>query len=356
MEVWKRMLLFLFLVESVNATPGYNKEVFDKLCEITRRASSSLSSARSNAVANKSLYEAIYGTVDSAQFAENGDIFLGTACGIYSHGRGEVCSYKSGVLGGSGKNGCFADSLFGTFLCVCTNGHREDKDLCGIGEVGGGELWSGWGGQGLGEKTELFKKVWEKIKEICTDKTGRKLGGEVQLDFLKTSVDNLRRSLNHHNSVYFYLGGIGASHCTGVISGDACVAYKESVTGTANILWADKINEAIESLKTVRSKAKKSASLAGITGSPAANMVPGENVVLEERNEPASHKTNDQQESEITQTQTATTAGHSEGEKSRGKRSTQISQETEISPLTLEHEEGSPTTKPQWLLMAALLI
>ncbi|CCD14596.1 Variant surface glycoprotein [Trypanosoma congolense IL3000] len=352
--MWRRLFLFLFLTLKVSPVDDYNKDVFNNLCGITKRASSILRLQEWNANVKHDLEEAIYGKRERAQFNKDGEVDFGGDCDLFDSGRSQLCSFKGRGNQGTGRNGCFADSLIGTVLCICTPGNNNPKDLCSLGGLETVGVWSGW--ELREHEKNLFKKVWEKIKERCTSVTRSELIREDHSRTLKKAVTNVTSKLRYDNKGYFYLSGDGAGDCSGTNRGNICSAYKGSDKGIAKVPWADKINEAIEKLETAQATASTSTSPIRMSGSPAAEGAPGEKIDLAGQNEPTSHETHDQRESDVTDTQKGPSTGHSDTAKSRGQRSTQRSRETDTASLANDPEEdGTLITRQKCVLIAALI-
>ncbi|CCD13887.1 Variant surface glycoprotein [Trypanosoma congolense IL3000] len=189
---------------------------------------------------NKILKETIYGTRGRALFNERGTVELPWSCGLSGTGRGSLYDYYHG-------GGCFADSLVGTFMCLCTHGGNSDsKNFCRLGNVGGVEIWSGW--ETKESTKDLFEKVWKKVRESCFKESRSSPGGEDDLRNLREVMKNVREQLRQGNE-YFYLGGKEErSGCSGVNGDDVCVRCTGVSKDNAIIPWMKKIDGALEKL------------------------------------------------------------------------------------------------------------
>ncbi|CCD13411.1 unnamed protein product [Trypanosoma congolense IL3000] len=179
---------FLFPIWKVSPVENCNKDVCNNLCDITKRASSFLRLQEWNENVKHDLEEAIYGKRGRAQFKKDGKVDFGEDCDLFDSGRSQLCSFKGRGNQGTGRNGCFADNLFGAFLC--TPGSGDARTLCGLGKVGKGAVWSGFAG--AGHEKVLFNKVLEKVKEQCTGELPNVLNNDNKLNDLKKPLRRLR--------------------------------------------------------------------------------------------------------------------------------------------------------------------
>ncbi|CCD17558.1 Variant surface glycoprotein [Trypanosoma congolense IL3000] len=350
-----RSLLFLaFLMNTWSAANDYNKDVFDKLCEIKKKTMALFNAHQDHSQINKSLYEAIYGSEESARFDDNGDVKFGGACSLTAHGRSEVCNYKTGNSGSSGKNGCFADSLFGTFLCLCTPGSGDAGTLCGFGKVGDGAVWSGFAG--VGHEKVLFSKVLEKVKEQCTGELPNVLNNDNKLNNLITAIEAVTGRLKEIGG-YLYLGD-GRGVCSGINRNEVCVAYKKvSGKNEADIPWVKRIYKVLEDLQKVihQRTEHKNSKTEPKTYSQLGNSV--ENVDHKENSDNITDKNDEKSEDTEEKTNTVKSQSISREDLQRRKRRIQKSTETNIASLATDtNEDGSIQTNPKWPFLTTLFI
>ncbi|CCD13392.1 Variant surface glycoprotein [Trypanosoma congolense IL3000] len=349
-----RLILLFLLIGSWTAANDYNKDVFDKLCDITKNAKALLTAHQDHSEFNRSLHEAIYGSVESARFDDNGDVKLGKACSLSASGRSELCNYKKGAITSSGKNGCFADSLFGTFLCLCTPGSGDDRTLCGFGRVGGGVVWLRL--TRVDHERVLFKEVWKNIKEQCTGVLPNMLNNENKFESLKTAVKTVTGSLKEIDG-YLYLGD-GGSVCSGTNKNDFCVAYeKASEKKGTDIPWVKRIYDALEDLQKILQQRQKHRIP---KPEPTVHSQLGdsvESVEYKERSDNITNKSDEKDEEAKGKTNTVKSQSISREDLQRRKRNIQKSTETNIASLATDHNEDSTSlTNTNGPLLATLLI
>ncbi|CCD16602.1 Variant surface glycoprotein [Trypanosoma congolense IL3000] len=246
-EMWRMVLLVLFVVGNGLCASKNNEEVFEKLCNIAGNVSVLM---EKDSGATSPLEEALYGTVGRARFNDDGT-FAVNNCGLGHQMRSHFCSYKLGA--GSSGHGFFADSLLGTFLCLCTEGHQNEQNLCGLGNVGDNARWTGWNHP----PENLLKSVWKKIKEQCITQKRNKLSNSADWEKLESVVNNVSVSLKDVKEGYGTLGGTDTNGiCSGTSQGDACVTYKANGGNEPNIPWANKIKDAIQKLNQTQSQTR----------------------------------------------------------------------------------------------------
>ncbi|CCD17254.1 Variant surface glycoprotein [Trypanosoma congolense IL3000] len=359
------MLLGIFMEFGIiSYVRSYNEDVKDILCTAYTAAEYVMKNMKGTH--KTELEKAIYGRNDKALFSKNGSIHLDRKCTSGLNGRGLLCTSNSGGLGG---DGCFLESLVGTFFCTCTPGspiHRIDN-LCGVNvnDYTAGTWYGGFTSQ-EGVKIDLFREVLEKIKKKCTEKSGPSRDVAQEVMNLKEAVDKVREKIEEKGmrGGFFYLGGSGSGACMGQNGNDICAAYRGKRT-RADIPWADKIEKVIPNLISAgREKDSKRKALPR-DSSPRKTTVtvpePGESDEIEEQAVQTSSAPEDNSEQhENGEPQTGTSAGPvgSEGDWKRTKINTESSTYVADIPhlATYLNEDGSFFTSKKWPLLATLLI
>ncbi|CCD13069.1 Variant surface glycoprotein [Trypanosoma congolense IL3000] len=245
----------------VLAADGMNKEVFAKLCNITRGVMGLMGKDGDH---KGPLQEALYGRGGREPFEGGGRFTGGSGCGFWRgyHGRSQYCSHiKGGVPRGSTNNGCFGDSLLGTLLCTCVPG-QHGQDFCGLGNVTGIGVWSG--GWNSGVTQNVLKKVLDEVKKKCFENNvtdvSRHVGG-LQSPINKIQNQAQKKKLN--NGYYLGSGTTTNRFCDGMNASEACVTYKTNSNGTQDIPWVDKILEGIKKLNEARTQQQRGTSSSG---------------------------------------------------------------------------------------------
>ncbi|CCD16398.1 unnamed protein product [Trypanosoma congolense IL3000] len=157
LEMWRRVLLVLMVVGNGLGASGNNQDVFEKLCRIAGNVSALMGNDN---VVKSPLKEALYGGNGEAHFDEDGTFRGG--CGLWHHARSQYCSHMGPNHHPTNGHGCFADSLAGTFFCLCVKGNGGEKDLCRLGNnLGDGAGWTSWDSP----VNSLLPTVWDAIPE-----------------------------------------------------------------------------------------------------------------------------------------------------------------------------------------------
>ncbi|CCD16069.1 unnamed protein product, partial [Trypanosoma congolense IL3000] len=131
------VVLFGVFVEIVKSkSVHYNGQEKGLLCQVYTAARHVLTHAVEPH--KRELEEAIYGPKDRAHFTADGEVNLKWKCSNAPRGRGGLCTYFN-------VDGCFAESLYGTFMCLCTPGVRTEsgKTYCGVDASRYSGTWSG---------------------------------------------------------------------------------------------------------------------------------------------------------------------------------------------------------------------
>ncbi|CCD16827.1 Variant surface glycoprotein [Trypanosoma congolense IL3000] len=240
---------------------GYNDGVFKKLCDVLRKTRALYKLEKDNSTLKKSLEQAIYGTQTTALFNDDGGVEINQNCGGLKM-RSYLCTFYGGAPAWHGKDGCLAESLFGTIMCVCTPGDSKSGiiNFCGVDIKNyKGKTWSGkW--LNSEEQNELIKKVLREVNEKCPEDGGHGLQGEAKLKDLKNSLDALKEKLKPTiGGNFFYFGENGWGGCSGTNGDNVCASYKGSMANkkNINIPWMQKIVTTLEDLsKTVETQAR----------------------------------------------------------------------------------------------------
>ncbi|CCD13365.1 Variant surface glycoprotein [Trypanosoma congolense IL3000] len=354
--MWRRLLSFLFFVGKGTLADGSNSVVFDKLCSIAGGVST-LMEKQKDSGAKTPLGQALYGEDGIVSFDKDGSVLTVYGCGFGLVGRSEYCSHmRGGVLARNG-NGCFSHSLLGTFLCLCTNGKKGDKDLCGLKNVGDGAIWTG--DINGGHEKSLLKKVWGEIKVQCIEKKKSTLSISEECENVENAVKKIKEQARQSTiNGYVTLGGTSTDGiCSGARPGDACVTY----TGSGNapdIPWVTKILTSIQSLKKSNSEQQTSHQ----NSNPPTPPGTGQSHHYPTAEEyPTDHSTDsdDKQEEESEKEHMQNGSQQDPFEASRQKRkksSHKYTEEIMVTPTALLHkDDGSFLHQPSWLLSAVVI-
>ncbi|CCD14391.1 Variant surface glycoprotein [Trypanosoma congolense IL3000] len=247
--MWRYFLLLILAVGYISIEARTSSEaIYRQLCNITNDAVAIL---RLNGK-RSALREAIYGRYGRALFNDNGIVTIPARCGDAPSGRGVLCNY---FKGGRQGDGCLAESLLGTLMCVCAPGARDDKKLCGTEPWEFDGAW--WGGFGSNkERDSLFKDVWKKVISKCLVGNKHHSSTLEKLKSLEQTLKAIRGTLRSRawgGTNYFYLGQSAVTSCGGGIhDGEGiCVAYRGGSGETkdsVNIPWITEIEKATNEL------------------------------------------------------------------------------------------------------------
>ncbi|CCD11629.1 Variant surface glycoprotein [Trypanosoma congolense IL3000] len=360
--MWRNVLVLVVLIEvylesgMANDQAGYYQNEMEVLCNLYRALNRVLKKYGENEPLRNGLVSAIYGSDEgNTLFESDGNIKkLAWRCRDgRTNARALLCSYKSG-------KGCFAENLLGAFLCICTPGNNDANQVCGVSHLGRDNTWFGW--QDARRKEALFKEVWGKFKEKCTDQAGNSLTGAGDLETLKSALKNTTGKLRDGANGFFYFGGTGDGGCSGSSGSDVCVAYKREGTGVS-VVWADRISQALVKLEEAESSAK-AATIASAQQAVGSTQDLGAVVENEKSSEattqtaPAPRKESKavKEEEEPGAQVTQIPRNHKNASKKIEKRNSPLSTLTNIPHLASDpNEDGSLLTVPRWLLLVVLL-
>ncbi|CCD17477.1 unnamed protein product, partial [Trypanosoma congolense IL3000] len=139
LELWGFLLMMATFAGVSLEVSASGDDLFDKLCNITKLSTALLSMDRNSGP----LREAIYGRDDWAHFETSGRVKIGWHCNELKL-RNTLCAHYTGGRHGLGQDGCFAESLLGTFLCICAPpGGGQPSFFCHNKSVPSGAGWSG---------------------------------------------------------------------------------------------------------------------------------------------------------------------------------------------------------------------
>ncbi|CCD13996.1 Variant surface glycoprotein [Trypanosoma congolense IL3000] len=337
------------------------------LCEVLRTASRVLNNTRVSH--KKELEEAIYGSNSRARFKKDCTVTLKGACASGPlNGRSVFCKYFTRGHVGQGGHGCFAESLFGTFLCVCAPGEKEAgvRNLCGVSVTEyDGKTWSGsWVKDNSDQEEVLFKRVLDKVREKCIEESQMESDETEELGNLKKAMEAFKRKIEAEKDRgrgYFYLGGNGKTDCSGKSGKDICAAYQmDKMDNKAEIPWVGKIERALSYLEKEIAKAGTGSSVTTTAQFSPEEFIPPREPVESAgppaQNGPILYKTKDQPEKREPETEIMVSTESLKGrEKPSTKRSTTTSPITDIPHLvTTPEEESLPIIMPQWLFLIGL--
>ncbi|CCD16112.1 Variant surface glycoprotein [Trypanosoma congolense IL3000] len=340
--MWGNVLIVFILSHySVKAVNCHNEVEQKLLCDIFRQSGRVLQKYEDAEL----IEEAIYGPTDNnAQIINFGNVTLGTSCHTPVL-RDAFCRY----LGGERvENGCFAESLLGTFFCVCAPGARRgyvDK-LCGVSIKPHVDSWFGSIPLGQDKIEELFDSVWGYVIRNCTGVSESVGSGNEELEKLRKAVEEIENTIKPDRNGFFYLGGSVWKDCSGLNGRDVCAAYKkkDGSDSKAHIPWVEKIKEAITHLQKVE-RERQDLDFRQITAGKHGESITAPIPRAGEGN------------AELTdQSEGIVTPPNSNEAPSKTKISTKISPLSDIPHLaTYFNENDSPLTNQKWLVIAAFL-
>ncbi|CCD12874.1 Variant surface glycoprotein [Trypanosoma congolense IL3000] len=364
--MWKTMKVIVMILVMVLSTGllevgGYNDDIYNKLCTITKTASGLLKLEAGNEV----LRGAIYGGGDSAKFGEGGKVTEGGRCVGLSL-RTQLCTYFNR---GNVWEGCYAESVLGALFCICAPGGRggDVVDLCGavVAEYNEAGWWGSW--HSTGTREDLFKKVWGKAIKKCLEENENIQDVSEELKKLEDAMSSVREKIKgsrRSSDNLYFLGGSGTDRCDGD-GKNVCAAYQAGPNRSASIPWMKKIEEAMEEMKIALARQVKEAKdvviappAKGTEESSAAHRAAAESEHPTVLTKSTPHKNNLQNSDEEPGTEIALSSGNSEAPaKLKTKINHTASSVTDLSHLaTNPDEDGSLLTKPLWLFLAARLI
>ncbi|CCD12257.1 Variant surface glycoprotein [Trypanosoma congolense IL3000] len=334
------MLLFVFPHYLVKAVNCHNELERELLCDIFRQSKRVLQKFEEA----EPLKQAIYGaTENNAQIINLGNVTLGTSC----HGpvlRDQFCGYHGSKRE---KDGCFSESLLGTFFCVCAPGARRgyvDK-LCGVSIKRDFDLWYGSAPPGNGEIEVIFGNVWGNVIRNCTGGGESVEGGSEELEKLIKAVEEVENKTLLGRDGLFYFGWSGGKDCSGSDRGDICAAYqrKDGSGSKAHIPWVEKIKKAITNLQKMEREGQDSDFRQIPTGKSSESITT------------LAHHAERYTELAV-QSEGTVTPPSSDRTPSKTKISTKTSPITNIPHLATDlNEDGTSLTDQKWLVISALL-
>ncbi|CCD12689.1 Variant surface glycoprotein [Trypanosoma congolense IL3000] len=328
---------------------GHNENVKDILCRVYTVAQNILNNANAQpGFSLKQLESAIFGTRGKAYFGMG--VQFPYKCNNKPSGRGVLCNFDGG-------SGCFAESLLGTFMCVCTPGDESPSNLCGLSDWGD-EKWSG--GQYWDRNAgALFRKVWDKIIKNCSVENENVKDGAKLLEILEDAVNETTKKLKQ-GSGFSYLGESGCDRN----GNNACASYHNGIQGNdVNIPWVSKIKKILPQLKEeIASTTKGEKERA--TSESESPVQPGPTVLTERAATPAAQSSpipletkEEDRETKPEDKRAESTENHAGEAPETRKQSSQNSSVTEILHLASYHnDDGSLLTQSFSLLWAALLL
>ncbi|CCD13223.1 Variant surface glycoprotein [Trypanosoma congolense IL3000] len=249
LELWKLLLMMVALNAVSLEAGGSDDDLFDKLCNMTKLASALVSMEGKS----RKLSEAVYGMQRRGQFRTTGDVSLGVGC-ARPRTRNTLCTHYRFEPLARGPDGCFAESLLGTLLCICTPPESGQSSFFCHDKFGpSGSGWTGPWGQA--KHNDLFKDLWNHVLQGCLV-PDRTLGNTfLEIGQLEQALASINGSLKKgQQPAFLYLGKAGKT-CAGQDAEDVCAAYPAGV-GQAQIPWLKKIKEALEILQKLVHPAK----------------------------------------------------------------------------------------------------
>ncbi|CCD11698.1 Variant surface glycoprotein [Trypanosoma congolense IL3000] len=335
------MIFFVFFRYLVEAVHCHNELEQELLCDIFRQSERVLQKFEDD----EPLKQAIYGPTDNnAQIIKFGNVTLGTSC----HGpvlRDQFCRYHGSKRG---KDGCFAESLLGTFFCICAPGARRGyvDNLCGVGIRRHVDSWYGYTPQREDEIEEIFGNVWKDIISNCTGGSESVESGNEELEKLRKAVEEVENTIKPDRNGFFYnLGWSGGKDCSGSDTKDVCAAYqkKDGSGSKAHIPWMEKIKETVTQLQKMERERQYLDTRKRTTGKNSESMTT------------LTHHAEGYAELTV-QSEGTVTPPSSDRTPSKTKISTETSPITNIPHLATDlNEDGTPLTNQKWLVVAALL-
>ncbi|CCD12293.1 Variant surface glycoprotein [Trypanosoma congolense IL3000] len=352
---------------TVEGEEKQNYEESKLLCNVFTAATESLRKAKNK----RQLTDAIYGAGGSIKFRDDGSIEKdGNFFGQIGW-RSVLCDYHEKDVRlalRARSNGCLAESLVGTFSCVCTPGDKNAQGLCGMKDLGSFGTWSGsFSGNELNQT--LFKGVWNKLNEICNDGSENEQDYREKLKNLRRSVERIRRKIEASNGIGSLVLGQGRRiPCSGETTRHICAVYQEE-SGRPDTPWVKKIEVALGELEKKADATnvvpESGAARKGPIGTNKQNREATPSREIEENEEPQEpmarlpnihRETDDQTEEEDPQSEITGSRGSFSGEPTeRGKRTTKKPHITDIPHVaTNPNEDGFFLNHPKVVLWAVL--
>ncbi|CCD13942.1 Variant surface glycoprotein [Trypanosoma congolense IL3000] len=360
------LVLGMFAVLGNSDSGDGNVEEKELLCKVLTAAETILNNKNADGELYKDeLQKAIYGDKFRAKFDRTGSVSVGGYCHTKSL-RAQHCKYYTEgqrYFWGGGRDGCFSESLVGTFFCACTPGSPKSKvgDLCGVSTS---EYQGGWWSSYSWKKTALFQHVWDRVIQKCTNASGNVANILAELKTLKKSVDSVKEKIkrNGKNNNFYYLGGTGQADCNANNVNEICAGYQGKGEGGLNIPWVNKIENVIHEIKKVEKEKERIPRASDTATSPQAENNAAEAARVEENDaapllaDPIASRNHEQIREEETENQSANKSSiPDEVPKSRVKRTTTNPSLTDIPHIaTNPNEGGSFLTRQKWLLFSIL--
>ncbi|CCD17646.1 Variant surface glycoprotein [Trypanosoma congolense IL3000] len=332
------LVFFHYFVEAVNC---HNEPERELLCNIFRQSERVLQEFAKAEL----IKEAIYGPMkENALIIKGEGVSLIPSC-YRPILRNQFCEY----LGSERvKDGCFAESLLGTFFCICVPGAQRGtvSNLCGVDIGRHFDLWHGTFPMRDDETEDIFGNVWRNVVGKCTGGSGNVESGSEELEKLRMAVEEVENKTRLGTNGFFYFGGSEEKGCGGSDGRNVCAAYlkKDGSVSKARIPWVEKIKKAITQLQEMKREKRSLDSREKTTGRNSESIVA------------PPHRTGEGNTELTVQSEGAGTPPNSDRTHSKTKISTKTSPITNIPHLATNlNEDGSLLTNQEWLVIAALL-
>ncbi|CCD15060.1 Variant surface glycoprotein [Trypanosoma congolense IL3000] len=360
-----------------------NEEAGTLLCNALRAAEAIRKHANVTQDIKDKIHTAVYGAAGGVQFTEDGRLSVGNNVPYRKqYGRHTVCEYYGKDRQVDKIGGAFAESLFGTFVCVCAPPITDrNAKLCGVYYWERRRAWSGYFNGGRIDKN-LLRDVWLDVIGKCTASTKGHEGDLTRVDRLNVALMAVRSALRWRRGSEGYVYVLGETRdiqgCSGRNANDICAAYKYE-TGKLAIPWEQSLRNllhqlyarfekprAVRTQETVQWTNPVIPEASGISQQPQQSFpslpreVPvdeeGHAVVLQDDDFP-NDQPNSTEAGWEAENHTSVSAREPEAEKLQGIEGTPDSEDTVVAHLDAEtHEGGSLITQPFWLLTAASLL
>ncbi|CCD16694.1 Variant surface glycoprotein [Trypanosoma congolense IL3000] len=257
---------------SVGAQTHDGKDAFNALCTVLRHAEKVLNTTTTSEPVKSEMEKALYGSRNGLLTVQQGRVSVTGTCKGHVD-RELLCTYSNG------GHGCFAKSLAGTILCLCTPG-QGGSGWCELPTLGSGN-WYGdqeISGQRVKEKTDLFQNVWDKVRWKCIPGTEVKQSIDKEVDELKKALDAFLEKWRPIGRKVVNLGGQagGNAPCSGTTLSNVCASYytRGRPPQHVEIPWLTAMLVAIESLKQHEHATGAAPALPSVSGNSQAHTEP----------------------------------------------------------------------------------
>ncbi|CCD16017.1 Variant surface glycoprotein, partial [Trypanosoma congolense IL3000] len=217
---------------------------------------------------------AVYGAPGATHFTEDGRLGVrNTFPSEVQYGRHTLCEYYSKNSPTKDVDGVFAQSLFGTFVCVCAPPITDrNAKLCGVRHWERRRAWSGYFNRGKIDKY-LLQDVWLDVIKKCTAPVKNQESDLNRVARLARALEAVRNGVRLYrpNGEFLYILGEfnDIRGCSGRNANDICAAYHQRV-GRWGIPWEQRLRHVLQELYARFEKPKETRAQESISWSNSA--------------------------------------------------------------------------------------